>query len=61
MQEDTQQLDGNRVRITDANVKPKQWVFARGTEMRAGDVVLPAGTVINPAALGVLASLARRR
>ncbi len=40
-------------------MKPKQWVFARGTEMRAGDVVLSAGTVINPAALGVLASLGR--
>jgi len=57
MQEDTQPLDGDRVRITDANVKPAQWVFARGTEMRAGEVALPAGTVINPAALGVLASL----
>lgn len=57
MQEDTQPLDGDRVRIADANVKPAQWVFARGTEMRAGEVVLPAGTVINPAALGVLASL----
>ena len=31
-------------------MKPGQWVFARGTEMRAGDVVLPAGTVLNPAA-----------
>jgi molybdopterin molybdotransferase len=57
MQEDTQPLDGDRVRITDANVKPARWVFARGAEMRAGEVVLPAGTVINPAALGVLASL----
>src|SRR5262249_14488741 len=57
MQEDTQSLDGDRVRITDANVKPAQWVFARGTEMRAGAVVLSAGTVLNPAALGVLASL----
>jgi molybdopterin molybdotransferase len=61
MQEDTQPLDGDRVRITDVNVKPRQWVFARGTEMRAGDVVLSAGTVINPAALGVMASLGKTR
>ena len=56
MQEDTRSL-GDRVGINDSKVKPNQWVFARGTEMRAGEVVLPAGTVINPAALGVLASL----
>jgi molybdopterin molybdotransferase len=57
MQEDTQPLDGDRVRIADARVKPQQWVFARGAEMRAGDVVLHAGTALNPAALGVLAGL----
>jgi molybdopterin molybdotransferase len=60
MQEDTEPVSDGRVRITDASVKPRQWVFARGTEMRAGDVILPAGTVLNPAALGVLASLGRR-
>jgi molybdopterin molybdotransferase len=59
MQEDTAPLDGDRVRITDPKVKPGQWVFARGTETRAGDVVLPAGTAINPAALGVLAGVGR--
>lgn len=57
MQEDAQQLPDGVVWITDAKVKPGQWVFARGTEMRAGDVVLPARTVLNPAALGVLASV----
>jgi molybdopterin molybdotransferase len=61
MQEDTQPLDRERVRITDAKVKPRQWVFARGTEMRAGDMVLSAGTVLNPAALGVLASVGRSK
>jgi molybdopterin molybdotransferase len=45
MQEDTQPLDDGRVQITDA----------------AGDVVLPAGTVVNPAVLGVLASLGQTR
>ncbi len=57
MQEDTQSLGSDRVRITDALVKPGQHIFPRGAEMRAGDVVLSAGTVLNPAALGVLAGL----
>lgn len=56
MQEDTQ-LVGDRVRIADAGVKPGQWVFPRGREMRAGDVVLAAGTTLNAAAVGVLANL----
>ncbi len=57
MQEDTIEIEPKRIQITDQSVKPRQWVFARGTEMRAGDVVLPVGTVLNSAALGVLASL----
>ncbi|MBN9119730.1 MAG: molybdopterin molybdotransferase MoeA, partial [Planctomycetes bacterium] len=56
MQEDARPA-GDTVRITDANVRPRQYVYARGTEMRAGAVVLPAGTPINPAAFGVLASV----
>ena len=56
MQEDTQ-LVGDRVRVTDTAVKPGQWVFPRGREMRAGDVVLPTGTALNAAAVGVLAGL----
>ena len=43
MQEDTQRT-GDTVRITDTAVKPRQYVYARGTEMRAGAVVLSAGT-----------------
>ncbi len=58
MQEDAERI-GDKVRITDANVKPRQWVFAQGTEMKAGTVVLKAGTVINPAAFGVLASVGK--
>jgi molybdopterin molybdotransferase len=57
MQEYTQQLDGGRVKITDSVVKPRQYVFARGTEMTAGTTVLKAGTVLNPTAFGVLASV----
>ncbi|HVL15619.1 MAG TPA: hypothetical protein VM529_23815 [Gemmata sp.] len=52
MQEDAQPLDGDRVRITDAKVRPHQWVFARGVEMRAGEVVLHAGAALTPAAPG---------
>lgn len=59
MQEDTQPLGEGQVRITDATVRPGKWVFPRGAEMRAGEVVVPAGTVINPATLGVLASVGR--
>lgn len=58
MQEDTQRT-GDTVKITDANVRPRQWVFAQGTEMKAGAVVLTAGTPINPAAFGVLASVGK--
>ncbi len=57
MQEDTETLADGRVWVKDANVKAGQWVFARGTEMRAGDAVLSARTALNPAALGVLAGL----
>lgn len=59
MQEDTQPLDGGRVRINDANVRARQHVYAQGTESKAGDVVLPRGTPINPAAFGVLASVGK--
>ena len=58
MQEDAQRT-GDTVRIADAAVKPRQYVYARGAEMRAGAVVLTAGTPINPAAFGVLASVGK--
>jgi molybdopterin molybdotransferase len=58
MQEDTAAADG-RVRITDPAVRAGQYVFPRATEMRAGDVVAPAGTVLTPAAVGVLAAVGR--
>jgi len=60
MQENARPL-GDRVTITEAGVKPGQWVFRQGSEMRAGDVVLAAGTVLTPATLGVLAGLGRTR
>lgn len=58
MQEDTQPA-GETVRVTDSGVKPRQHVYAQGTEMRAGAVVLKAGTPINAAAFGVLASVGK--
>ncbi len=59
MQEDTVPLAGELVRITDAAVKPGQHIFACGTEMRSGDVVLTPGTVLNAATLGLLAGLGK--
>ncbi len=59
MQEHTQPLDGGRVRITDSMVKPRQHIYAQGTESKAGDVVLSAGTSLNAAAYGVLASVGK--
>lgn len=55
MQEDADAHD-DRVTIQEA-AKAGQFVFPRGHEMRAGDVVLPAGTVLNSAAVGVLANV----
>lgn len=56
-QEDTTPLDGARVQITDLrdlgrNVRP------RGEDIRRGAVALTAGTLLGPAQLGVLASMA---
>lgn len=56
-QEDTT-ADGERVTVRPA-VKPGQNVFRRGQEMKAGDVVVSAGAVISPVALGLLAAVGR--
>jgi len=39
--------------------KPGQHILARGRELRAGDVVLPAGTALHPQELGILAGAGR--
>ena len=49
------------VRILEPEVRPGQNILPRGREMRAGDVVVAAGTVLTPAHLGVLASVGRTR
>src|SRR5262249_4672470 len=48
-----------RVRIDEAAVKVGLNIVPRGKEMRAGDVVLPKGTVLSPVAIGVLAAVGR--
>ena len=37
--------------------EPGQWIRRRGEDVRAGDVVLPAGTRLTPQALGLAASV----
>jgi molybdopterin molybdotransferase len=59
-QEDTTPLAGDRVRIEN-NRDAGRNVRYRGEDVRRGTVVLEAGTLLGPAHLGVLASLARPR
>jgi len=56
MQEDTEVV-GDGVRILQTDVRPGQWVFPRGAEMRAGDTALAAGARLNAAAIGLLTSI----
>jgi len=58
--EKTQPLDEFRVTIL-ASVAEGQNVAPRGSEVRAGTVVLPRGRVIDAAAIGVLATVGRSR
>jgi molybdenum cofactor synthesis domain-containing protein len=60
MVEDSERLDGGRVRLG-ATVDLGRAVRRAGDDVRAGDVVLPAGTVVTPAVAGVLASVNARR
>ncbi|HEY2908760.1 MAG TPA: gephyrin-like molybdotransferase Glp, partial [Gemmataceae bacterium] len=56
MQEDAEAV-GAGVRVLQNAVRPGQWVFPRGAEMRAGETVLAAGTRLNAAAIGLLAGI----
>ena len=61
MVEDTERLDGGtRVRVV-RPVEPGVAVRVAGDDVRAGDVVLPPGTVVTPAVAGVLATVNARR
>jgi molybdenum cofactor synthesis domain-containing protein len=60
MVEDSERLGDAAVRLR-ASVAAGSAVRGAGDDVRAGDVVLPAGTVVEPAVLGVLASINARR
>ena len=55
MQEDTELVDG-QVRIT-AVPRAEQWIRRAGEDIAKGSTILKAGTRLNPAALGLLASI----
>ena len=55
MQEDCEVVDaGVRIRV---QPQPGQWMGRRGEDVAAGSVVLPHGTRLGPAALGLAASI----
>lgn len=54
-QEDTERLEGQRFAIR-APLAPGENVIARGAVLRQGDLLLGAGGVVSPQALGLLAS-----
>jgi molybdopterin molybdotransferase len=56
-QEDTEQRDNGRVTIRNARDAKKN-IRRRGEDIRKDAVVMPAGTPLGPAQLGVLASIA---
>ena len=56
MVEETERLDGERVRIN-TSVEPGAAVRRAGDDVRPGDRLFPAGTVVTPAIVGVLASI----
>ena len=49
----------NRVQIEDRPPQPGQNILRQGREMRRGETVLAAGTVLRPQQLGVLATVGR--
>jgi molybdopterin molybdotransferase len=51
--------DGSSIHCDEPNLRPGLNVIPRGKEMKAGQVVIPTGTVLTPQALGVLASVGR--
>jgi molybdopterin molybdotransferase len=52
------QSSGDTVQVR-RPVAAGKYVLPRGREMRAGEVVVPAGTVLTPAAFGLLAAVGR--
>ncbi len=52
-------LDGGQVVIEDRPPQPGQNIMPRGREMRCGETVLTAGSLLRPQELGVLATVGR--
>ncbi len=52
-------LEGDRVAIDDRPPAPGQNVMPRGREMRRGETVLAAGSVLRPQEIGLLATVGR--
>jgi molybdenum cofactor synthesis domain-containing protein len=59
MVEDTERVGDDRVRIT-ASVEAGAAVRRAGDDVQPGDLLFPAGTVVTPAIVGVLASINAR-
>lgn len=59
MVERTRIRDGDRVEIEDRPPRPGQNVLPRAQEMRQGETVLAAGSVLRPQELGLLATVGR--
>ena len=59
MIERTRMLDEQHVQIDDRPPPPGHQIMSRGREMRQGQIVLPAGTVLRPQEFGVLATVGR--
>lgn len=47
------------ITATDTALTPGKNVFARGAEMRAGETVIPAGTLLTPTAYGLFAAVGK--
>jgi molybdopterin molybdotransferase len=55
--EHSRMVDAERVLIATEPPKPGQFIMRRGAEMKQGDVVIQAGTVLQPSMIGLLASV----
>jgi molybdopterin molybdotransferase len=59
IKEKSEIVSEDRIRIRDDNVTAGRHIVPRGKEMKAGDVVLAKGTLLSPAALGLLSSVGK--
>lgn len=53
--EDSEPLDGGRVRLRRVDPRAGQHVLARGTSVRAGDIVVRRGAMLRPIEIAILA------